>query len=207
MKDYSLGKIYKIISNKNGMYYVGSTCYPKLSQKLSKHKQDYKKYENGKGIWNQVYNFFIYDEPRIILLENYSCNNIDELHARQHYWEEQEKILFEENARKRLKESRKRYREKYKEQLAEKAKEYYETHKEEIAQKKKEYTEKNKEVIAPKQKKYYENNKEKIEEKRKEKIQCKLCNSFIRKYGLKEHQQSKKCINAIPKGIINEITD
>ena len=111
MKDYSLGKIYKIISNKNGMYYVGSTCYPKLSQKLSKHKQDYKK-----GVWKprlgELYSMFFDDEPKIILLENYSCNNIDELHARQHYWEEQEKILFEENARKRLKESRKRYREK-----------------------------------------------------------------------------------------------
>jgi hypothetical protein len=41
---------------------------------------------------------------------------------------------------------------------------------------------------------YYENTKEQLLEKRKEKIICEFCKSLIRKYELKRHQQSKKCI-------------
>ena len=52
---------------------------------------------------------------------------------------------------------------------------YYEKHKERIAEKSKAYREENKEVL-------------------KQKIRCPVCCSEVRKYGLKEHQKTKKCL-------------
>jgi len=69
-------------------------------------------------------------------------------------------------------------------------KKYYENNKEKLKEKEKEYYEKNKNKIKKINKKYYEDNKEKINMK----INCPICNSLIRKYDLKRHQKSKKCL-------------
>jgi hypothetical protein len=37
MVNYELAKIYKIVCNKTGMVYIGSTCQRLLSQRLSGH--------------------------------------------------------------------------------------------------------------------------------------------------------------------------
>ena len=44
MVNYQLGKIYKIVCNKTGLIYVGSTCEPTLARRLVKHKADYNQY-------------------------------------------------------------------------------------------------------------------------------------------------------------------
>ena len=38
MVNYSLGKIYKIVSDLTDKIYIGSTCLEKLCMRLSKHK-------------------------------------------------------------------------------------------------------------------------------------------------------------------------
>ena len=43
MSRYRNAKIYKLVSNKNGLIYVGSTCLT-LPQRLSQHERDYKQY-------------------------------------------------------------------------------------------------------------------------------------------------------------------
>ena len=43
MSRYRYAKIYKLVSNKNGLIYVGSTCLT-LPQRLSQHERDYKQY-------------------------------------------------------------------------------------------------------------------------------------------------------------------
>ena len=65
--------------------------------------------------------------------------------------------------KKKIAETKKKYREKNKEKIAEKKKKYYEKNKEKIAERRKKYYKKNKE----KRKKYREKNKEKITEKKK----------------------------------------
>ena len=85
---------------------------------------------------------------------------------------------YEEN-KETIKERLKNYREKNKEKIAK----YYEKNKEKILLNCKEYREKNKEIILLKKKEYYQKKKEKL----KEKINCKVCNKLICKYGMKRH--------------------
>ena len=44
-------------------------------------------------------------------------------------------------------------------------------------------------------KEYYEDNKEKISEQNKEKNCCEFCGRFIRKYEIRRHQRTKKCLS------------
>ena len=41
---YRHGKIYKIVSNKTGLVYIGSTCKT-LPQRIAQHERDYKQYQ------------------------------------------------------------------------------------------------------------------------------------------------------------------
>jgi predicted GIY-YIG superfamily endonuclease len=45
--DYSKGKIYKIVCNKTGLVYIGSTCRS-LEQRLKEHVYDSKRYLDKK---------------------------------------------------------------------------------------------------------------------------------------------------------------
>jgi hypothetical protein len=85
--DYSKGKIYKIVDNTTDNIYVGSTCQDTLAMRLAGHVRTYKSYLAGvtnryvssiEIIKNNNYN--------IVLLENYPCNNKDELLARERYY-------------------------------------------------------------------------------------------------------------------------
>jgi len=84
---------------------------------------------------------------------------------------------------------------------------YLKQYRQENKEKMKLYYEKNKDKLLDKAKKYYQINKERIEkakkirweknkEKRKEEINCPICKSLIKKYGLKKHQKTQKCKNA-----------
>ena len=52
--DCSLGKIYKIVSNQTDDIYIGSTCQKLLSTRLGKHRDDYKRWVEGKSNILQV---------------------------------------------------------------------------------------------------------------------------------------------------------
>lgn len=83
---YQNGKIYKITSPSTDMVYVGSTCMPRLCQRLAKHKQDAKKYyENGDTVYSSG-KIIQFGDAIITLIENFPCTNKDELRAREQYW-------------------------------------------------------------------------------------------------------------------------
>jgi len=92
MVDYSKGKIYKIVvNNTEDEYrpYIGSTTKEYLSQRLTYHKSDYKKYKNGIRSLVASYNLFDkygIENCEMVLIENYPCTTKDELHARERYW-------------------------------------------------------------------------------------------------------------------------
>jgi len=228
MPKYENSVIYKIKHNEDyddNDIYVGSTS--NFKNRKNRHKfscinetnKGYNmpvyKYIRDNGNWN---NFVM------IPIEQYSCNNKDELKIRERYHidilrptlnknipSRTKKEYYEDN-KEYLNEQRKKWREANKEQIAEKQKNYREANKdkiakiqknycknnkEQIAEKKKEYNEANKEQIAENKKKWGEANKEQIAEKRKEKAICDHCGCEIIKFGLKRHQQSKKCINYV----------
>ncbi len=83
--DYSQGKIYKIVCNKTGLVYIGSTCKT-LDQRLKRHEYNYKRYLDKKinTFISSIYIIFNNDY-RIELIENYPCNNKLELENREYF--------------------------------------------------------------------------------------------------------------------------
>ena len=80
--DYKNGKIYTIRSNQTDNIYIGSTCSP-LSKRLYEHKSSYKKYLNGKYHFVSSYDILQYEDAYIELLEEYPCENKEQLCKRE----------------------------------------------------------------------------------------------------------------------------
>ena len=76
---YSRGKIYKIVCDTTGLVYIGSTI-EKLSNRLSKHRADYKRYLNKKRDIITSFKVLENNNYKIILIENFPCNSKEELH-------------------------------------------------------------------------------------------------------------------------------
>lgn len=90
-KDYSKGKIYKIVCNITGECYIGSTTKKYLSQRLVQHKSTYNFWLKNPTPTPHSSSFRIIERNSydIILIENFPCNSNDELRARERYWYEQ----------------------------------------------------------------------------------------------------------------------
>ena len=81
MVNYQLGKIYKLVCNTTGLVYYGSTCEPSLARRLQGHKENYN--QGGKITSNQIIENNNYG---IFLVENYPCDNKDELTMRERFY-------------------------------------------------------------------------------------------------------------------------
>jgi len=209
MPDYQKGKIYKLWSPQgtDEEVYYGSTIED-LRKRKSKHKQ---KNNNCKS----KILFEKYDDVRIELVEEYSCNSKTELNKKEGEYIRNNKCLnrnipdrtkqeyYEDNKEFFNNLSKKNY-EKNKEYRLKEAKKYYEQNKEYISKYKKEYNEKNKQHILEYHKKYNEQNKEKILEKQKvykqknkeylkEKITCD-CGCLIVRTAIARHLKNNKHI-------------
>lgn len=157
---YSNGKIYKIWSpSRDDLVYYGST-YQSLSQRMAIHRNDYRRFKEGK--FNNITSFKIFeecDDYRIELIENYPCSNKEELNAREGYYIRNNNCVNKVVPDRTLKQ----YYQDNKEKIKEEKKQYYQDHKEQAKQ----YYEANKDKIDEKHKKYYQDNKEEVKEKRK----------------------------------------
>jgi hypothetical protein len=86
MKDYSSGKIYKLINDSNDDIYIGSTTQP-LYKRLNNHKTGFNHFVEGKLLYIiKSFELFFDGNVSIILLENYSCNSKEQLLSRERYW-------------------------------------------------------------------------------------------------------------------------
>ena len=175
--DYSQTCIYKLVHfddlNDNNIY-VGHTT--NMVQRKHKHKHacnnpDNKEYNHKK--YQYIRENDGWDKWDMILVEKYSCNDVNEAKARERHWikELKAKLNITEPCRT--------------------DKEYREDNKEQIIQKKKEYRENNKEKIAEKLKQYHQDNKVQIAEKKGQKIRCE-CGSIIRKGEISRHRKTIK---------------
>ncbi len=158
MVNYNNGKIYKIINEKGETIYIGSTTET-LCRRFGKHKLFCK-------------------NNKIILIENHSCNNREELRKR-----EQEII----NETPNLLNINKAYRspEDLKQQEREKSKRLYKNSPE--------YRKRQIEIS----KKWRIDNPEKVLENKKKynskRINCDICGCEVYLRNLKRHQDSLKC--------------
>ena len=85
MRTYETGKIY-MLTNKAGDKYIGSTIKT-LSERMSGHKYDYKRYKKNKFHYLSSFKVMNDNTYRMILLEEYPCNNRMELESREGYYQ------------------------------------------------------------------------------------------------------------------------
>ena len=78
MPDYQNSKIYKLVSNKTSDIYIGS-CLMRLSTRLCNHKNIANTTVSKKLFINEAI-------ITIVLIENFPCNNKNELKARELYY-------------------------------------------------------------------------------------------------------------------------
>lgn len=172
MVDYSKGKIYKIVCNTTGLIYVGSTCKPKLCQRLSKHVSDYKRHLNKKAGYMTSFEILENNNYVIVLLEEYPCNNKDQLHKKEREWIEKNVCVNKVIPSRTIKE-------------------YNQTSKrKEVNRNNTErYRQNNQDIIKEKQKIYRETNTQKIKEYKAQKYICQ-CGSFITINSKAKHERS-----------------
>jgi len=89
--NYQNGKIYKIESMMGEKIYIGSTTKQYLSQRLAKHKIDYRQWKQNKPGLSNMTSYELFDEYgldncMITLLENFPCESKDELRAKEAYY-------------------------------------------------------------------------------------------------------------------------
>lgn len=86
MKDYSKGKIYRLVCNTTDKQYIGSTVQL-LSQRLGLHKSIFKRFIGGKSTKAlTAFDILFENNYSIVLVEDYPCNNKDELMRRERYF-------------------------------------------------------------------------------------------------------------------------
>ena len=158
--DYKNGKIYKIVSDLTDLIYIGSTCSP-LSKRHYGHKKSFK---TGKKTCTSI-ELIKLGETRIELIEDYPCERIEQLNAREGYHIKLNKdICVNRNIAGR---TRKEWVNDNKDDIKEKRKEFYEANKAKILESNKKYREDNNAKILESKKKYREDNNAKITEYKK----------------------------------------
>lgn len=151
---YKRGKIYKIVCNKTGLQYVGSTCEPTLSRRLAVHKNDYNNYLNKKRRNITSFEVLKNNDYSIILIEDYPCNRKEQLLQRERWFIENTEcvnkrtpyISCDEHIEHK-KEQQHTYYEKNKDIILERNKKYYDCNKTNILEQKKSYYQEHKDII------------------------------------------------------------
>jgi hypothetical protein len=86
MPDYSKSKIYKLTSSNSNDIYIGSTTL-KLANRKAHHISNYKRYLINKGNYITSIKIIEYGgDIDICLLEEYPCNNKEQLHQRERFY-------------------------------------------------------------------------------------------------------------------------
>ena len=87
MVNYELGKIYKLVCNKTGLVYVGSTCQRLLSQRLSGHVRSYKHWKKDKtNAYTTSFKIIEGGDYYMELLEAVTCSSFDELAKKERHY-------------------------------------------------------------------------------------------------------------------------
>lgn len=194
-KIYKTGRIYRLYSYINEIYYIGST-HNTLRHRLNGHKSSSGRVSKKVSDWIndigteniKIEELHKYENLTAKQLKIYEDKVIREhlgkefcLNCNRAYRTEEEKKEFDMMAKRAYKETHK-----------EQEKQYRRQNKDRIAEYQKQYREENKERLNEQSRQYHENNKERIAEQQKQRVLCPYCNCEVRKNGIREHERSKK---------------
>jgi hypothetical protein len=183
MPDYKNGKIYKIVNDKLGLTYYGSTTQI-LSQRMGGHIACKKKYD--KGEFHNLTSFQLLDgNQKIYLVEKYPCNDKNELERRERYYIENNDCVNKCIPSRNLKE----YYIDNKDKIKELHKEYKKNNKDKINEYLKQYQKDNKDKNKEYHKEYYKNNQDKFKEYKKDNKD--KINEYMKEYQ-KQYQKDNK---------------
>lgn len=202
MNKYKNGKIYKLVNDETTDLYVGSTTQT-LSNRLSDHRARAKFCPNRKLYLHM--NEIGAVHFKIILLEEYPCENIEQLVAKEDYYAQLLKPTLNTNRPvmdlEKDRANRKQWYEMNKDRIRgtknEYLKEYRQSHSEEIIEQRKVNYEKNKEKIIEKNTEYRKLNKAKIYASQTKAYHCDVCNCEIQHNEQSRHRKTKKHLNNI----------
>ena len=145
-----LCKIYKIVCNKTGMIYIGSTTKT-LQQRLYNHKKDYKKYLDGKYHYVTSYKIIENNDFYIELIEEFEYISKKDIFEKEGAYIRGTDCINERIPNR----TKKEYMEKYRSDNKDKLKKYLDDNKYKIKEYKKKYHLENKEKFREYHKKYY----------------------------------------------------
>ena len=197
-RDYSYGKIYKIISEDTTDIYIGSTVQT-LSMRMVGHRKIYNNWVKHNNKYCSSYEILKYGNAKIKLIKKYPCESKKELEREEGRCQLEFECVNRNIAGRTAKEyrqanktRRKKYQKDNKIKLAEYYKKYQQNNKKKIQQINKKYRQNNKLKINENAKKYYQDNKLKIQQKDKKYYQDNK--NKISEYHKKYYQDNKlKC--------------
>ena len=193
------GRVYKLISSHTDEIYIGST-EASLSNRLNRHKCDYKNYINGKKNYISSYEILKYADVKIELIHEGEFSTKREFRRLEGSFirqvdncvnkrvEARTGKEYYENNKEAIQKQCKEYDENNKEAIQKQRKENYKNNKDQIIQKSKEYYGNNKETVAQYKKKWRDNNKEKICGKHT----CPTCGGSYTHASNSSHERSQK---------------
>ena len=83
MPNYQNGKIYSLSAPDVPEIYIGSTCET-LQRRFQKHISDYKRWLKDGADWRTSYYIVQHPNATITLIEEFPCNSMEELTAREY---------------------------------------------------------------------------------------------------------------------------
>jgi len=148
--DYKNGKIYRLVCNKTGLVYYGSTTQPLYKRKWT-HKGLYNLYTKGdKTSYVSSFEIIKNGDYDIILVEDYPCDNKEQLNKRERFFienndcvnrviptrtKQEYDVLYRKIHNLKRQEQNKTYREQHKEKYKQYSRDYYNNHKHLLFQK------------------------------------------------------------------------
>ena len=201
---YSLGEIYKLVSDQTEKIYIGRTCQSLSCKRMAQHKCLFQKWANRDTHYITSFQVFAYEDCQIILIESFPCKDKHELEARERHHIESLKCVnkyvptrgyidYYKAKCEGIKARVKTYASESKAKITDKHKNYYLKNLDKLREYQKERMHIHGEQIRAREQRYRENNREAIRERHKVKITCEICKIEVSKTNIRRHQQSQTC--------------
>lgn len=193
--------VYKIVSTKGDMCYVGSTTKT-LRERFDHHKNDYRT-DKAKCMSRELFDMYGVDTCIIVPIREFDDIDPEVLRVHEALWVLKLRpnsvnvcLPFGEQKIKWLRvQYKKQWQEEHKEEITERRKQRYEEHKEEIlarqSERSKLWRERHRDELLKREKLYREQHRDELRERARERVQC-GCGSIVRRDSLTKHRRTKK---------------
>lgn len=201
MVNYQNGRIYRLVCNVTGLQYVGSTCQPLHKRKFA-HTSNYKQWKAGKFNYITSFKTLEHGDYDIFLIEEYACDNKQQLQQRERYWIEQTQCVnkciptrtdkeYQEANADRIRTYKIEHRQQNADQLRAKSKQYREVNAQQIKEGKRLHYQANVGHYKAYRREYYLRNAQRIKTQTSERITCQ-CGSSVGRGDIRRHERTKK---------------